>query len=59
MYSIKVTYNDKENYWVTQVLDDEENQIQASYSSDISDRDEDIKIYQEVFNIGEVHGIDI
>ena len=59
MYSIKVTYNDKDNYWVTQVLDDEENQIQASYSSDISDRDEDIKIYQEVFNIGEIDGIDI
>lgn len=55
MYSIKVTYNDKDNYWITQVLDEDNIQVQASYSEDIEDRDEDIKIYTEVFNIDNIN----
>ena len=59
MYSLNIIYNEKDNYWVTQVLDEYKHQVQASYSTDIEDRDEDIMIYKEVFNIGEVNGIDI
>ena len=55
MYSIKVTYNNKDNYWITQVLDEDNIQVQASYSEDIEDRDEDIKIYTEVFNIDDIN----
>lgn len=55
MYSINVSYNNKENYWITQVLDENNIQVQASYSEDIEDRDEDIKIYTEVFNIDDIN----
>lgn len=55
MYSIKVTYNDKDNYWITQVLDENNIQVQASYSEELEDRDEDIKIYTEVFNIDDIN----
>lgn len=55
MYSINVTHNDKDNYWITQVLDENNIQVQASYSEDIEDRDEDIKIYTEVFNIDDIN----
>lgn len=55
MYSIKVTYNDKDNYWITQVLDENNIQVQASYSEELEDRDEDIKIYTEVFNIDNIN----
>ena len=55
MYSIKVTYNNKDNYWITQVLDENNIQVQASYSEEIEDRDEDIKIYTEVFNIDDIN----
>ena len=55
MYSINVSYNNKENYWITQVLDENNIQVQASYSEDIEDRDEDIKIYTGVFNIDDIN----
>ena len=55
MYSINVKYDNKDNYWITQVLDENNIQVQASYSEDIEDRDEDIKIYTEVFNIDDIN----
>ena len=55
MYSINVKYDNKDNYWITQVLDENNIQVQASYSEDIEDRDEDIKIYTEVFNIEDIN----
>ena len=55
MYSINVKYDNKDNYWITQVLDENNIQVQASYSEDIEDRDEDIKIYTEVFNIADIN----
>lgn len=55
MYSINVKYDNKDNYWITQVLDENNIQVQASYSEDIEDRDEDIKIYTEVFNINDIN----